>query len=369
MANDFKLKSTPVKSALSAFRKTISYIFFKDILDQQINQFTAKMKTYKGYHIVGMDGDDYNIKPSQDLLDNGYRGYSVTIKDQKLNEIKNETHYLKMYIVRCVDLLSGVVIGFKESSINDEIGKACELFSELPRKTIAIFDRLFLSKRLIESATKNSTYFLARCKSDKTFKEISAFYTSNKRRSSFLFTTQEGEKVTVNLIKVANPRSKKKDKFIVLATNLNIKEWKSKELANLYTLRWDCETSNRDSTSVLKLEQWHTQFYNGILQEIYAHLIIFNLTKISIYQNGGYKINLKNNITKKANFKFIFTHIVESLYKIMHNKIRGVFSKLKIFIKSTIEIRERLSRSYLRQVKRKGKQYKNASLVKKRELK
>jgi len=365
MGNIFKV-TPPSKSALSSFRKKISYLFFKDIYDEQISDFVSEMKSYKGYHIVGMDGDEYDIRPTQDMLENGYRGYAVGKDDQKNGQNQMETHYVKMYVVRCVDLLSGVIINFKESIKNDEIGKAVEIIKSLPSKTISIFDRLYLSKRLIESCVENSTFFLARCKSGTTFKEVSNFYKSSKRRDHFIYTTKYGEQIKINLVKVVNPNSKEKDHFTVVATNVDIRDWTSKELVNLYTLRWDCETSNRDSSSTLKIEQWHSEFYNGILQEIYAHLIMVNITKITIFKNGGYKIDLEENETSKSNFKYIFDIVVGLIPQIIKNKVRAFIKNVKMDILKSIEKRKRLSRAYPRQVKKKGKQYKNASLVPKR---
>ena len=84
-----------------------------------------------------------------------------------------------MYVVRCVDLLSGVILDFRESPKNDEIGKAVEMIKSLPSRTIAIFDRLYLTKRIIEASVENSTFFLARCKSGSTFKEIISLYFQN----------------------------------------------------------------------------------------------------------------------------------------------------------------------------------------------
>ena len=263
MGKSFKIKA-PSKSALCSFRKKISFNFFRDIYNKQVKKFTHQMKTYKGYHIVGMDGDAYDVRPTKDMLKKGYRGCQVMTKN---DEGKKETHYLKMYVVRCVDLLSGVILDFRESPKNDEIGKAVEMIKSLPSRTMAIFDRLYLTKRIIEASVENSTFFFARCKSGSTFKEIIEFYKSNKYRDYFFYTVNGNKKI--NLVKVVNPNAKGKNRFTVLATNADISKWTSKEVANLYTLRWDCETNNRDSTSTLKIEQWHSEFHNGILQEIY----------------------------------------------------------------------------------------------------
>lgn len=316
------------------------------------------MKTYKGYHIVGFDGDDLNLPPTKDILDEGYRGYKI--------DDKHETHYLKMYLVKCVDLLSNVVLDFRQAVKNDEIGLAVQMLSCLPKMTIAVYDRLYFSKRIINSHINAGIFFVARCKSGKTFKEVINFFDSSKTRSYYFYTDKtSGTTIKINLIKFPNPKN---GKPIVIATNLNISDWTNEEVAILYTLRWDCESNNRDSTSTLKLEQWHSKFFNGIMQEIYVHLIMMNFTKINIFKEGGYKIDLKKNETKKANFKFIFYIIFDLIPSALENKINHIINEIRDGIRRTVEKRKRLSRSYPRQTKKRGKSYLNASVVKLRPL-
>lgn len=350
--------TAPVKSALSQYRQKISFLFFKNIFDTIIKNFYQDMKTYKGYHIVGFDGDDLNLPPTQDILEQGYRGYKI--------DNEHETHYLKMYLVKCVDLLSNVVLDFRQSQKNDEIDLAIQMLPELPKKTIALYDRLYFSGKMINSHIMSGVLFIARCKKGSTFKEVVEFYNSNKRRSFFYYYDEKiGKNIKINLIKIKNPKN---NENIVIATNIDVSDWTNKELTNLYTLRWDCETNNRDSTSTLKLDQWHSKFFNGIMQEIYVHLVMMNITKILIYQEEGYKIDIEQNETRKSNFKFIFYVIFDLIPNIVKNKLSTVMEEIKSEIKKTIEKRKRLSRTYPRQVKRKGKTYANASLVKIRSL-
>jgi hypothetical protein len=315
-----------------------------------------RMQKYRGHYLIGIDGDDLNFLPSKDLLENNYRGFS-TVNNQ-------ETHYLKMYLTKAVDLLSGTVLNFDYSSTQDEIGMACGMISSLPAGSIAIYDRLYLSSILIETHASCGSLFLARCKTGATFKEIMGFCKDKKKRSHFEYQTNTGEIVTINLIKIKNP--KKKGEYIILATNIDTTDWDSDEIANVYTLRWDCETANRDSTSSLKMDQWHSSFLNGILQEIYTHFIMFNTSKITIFENGGYEINLKNNITKKSNFKLIFSMMVSLLPKVLKGKVRTISTDIKIWIKRTIEKRKRLKRHYDRVIKKKGRLFPLKSLVKRR---
>jgi len=314
-----------------------------------VTDFKKQLKKYNGYHVVGIDGDDANLPPKSDFLNKGYKGYPI--------DSDFETHYLKMYTVRCVDLFSSVVLDFKESAKNDEISLALGIIENLPKDTISIYDRLYLSERLIDGHIAHNSFFMARCKSGSTFKEIVAFVKSKKKRSHFFY---KGSKI--HLIKKKN----KKGELITIATNICISDWSDEELVNLYSLRWDVETSNRDSTSTLKLDQWHSEFHNGIMQEIYVHLILLNLTKISIYLEGGYDIDLSTNLTIKSNFKFIYSLVQDAIYETIKNGISFLLDLLRFDIVRTKTKRKRRSRSYPRVVKRKGKGYKNASKVPKR---
>ena len=338
------------KSALAQFRKSISYDLVKEQYDTIIQTFMPHMRTYRGYYLVAFDGDQYDLPASEDILDHGYRGFPV--------DKETETHYPKMYTVKALDLLSGAAIGFKESAKNDEIARALEILPSLPRKTIAIYDRLYLSERLIDGHIENGQDFIARCKSGSTFKEIVSFFESNKRRSFFYYNNKR-----INLIKVVNPKSGEK---IVLATTLDLLFWGNKEMANLYTLRWDVESNNRDSTSTMKIEQWRTKFYNGIMQEIYGHLVIQCMTKIAIYSEGGYQIDLEKNEVNKSNFKLILSAFVDSFSDLAQGFADDIVNKLRFYIVRSKEKRIRLKRSYDREIKKSGKKYRMATKVKRR---
>ena len=288
------------KSALAQFRKSISYDLVKEQYDTIIQTFMPHMRTYRGYYLVAFDGDQYDLPASEDILDHGYRGFPV--------DKETETHYPKMYTVKALDLLSGAAIGFKESAKNDEIARALEILPSLPRKTIAIYDRLYLSERLIDGHIENGQDFIARCKSGSTFKEM----------------------------------------------------------ANLYTLRWDVESNNRDSTSTMKIEQWRTKFYNGIMQEIYGHLVIQCMTKIAIYSEGGYQIDLEKNEVNKSNFKLILSAFVDSFSDLAQGFADDIVNKLRFYIVRSKEKRIRLKRSYDREIKKSGKKYQMATKVKRR---
>lgn len=157
----------PVKSAFSQFRKGVSFFFVEEQYRSLTESFIPHMRRYKGYHLIAFDGDQYDLPASKDILEHGYRGYPV-------DEVK-ETHYPKMYTVKAMDILSDVIIGFSESSRNDEIGQALSILPTLPKKNFSFYDRLYLSERLIKGHFESNQDFVARCKNGSTFKGVVDF--------------------------------------------------------------------------------------------------------------------------------------------------------------------------------------------------
>ena len=80
----------PSKEAFSQYRKQIKPEFTKDILSAQLSKIGSKTLTWKGFRLLAIDGDQYQLPASESILENGYRG----------NPLKNnqETHYPKMYV-------------------------------------------------------------------------------------------------------------------------------------------------------------------------------------------------------------------------------------------------------------------------------
>ena len=98
-----------------------------------------------------------------------------------------------------------------------------------------------------------------------------------KRRKSVI------EGVSVYFFKIWNPKTKEYDLF---ATNLPRYWVDNHTIRSLYNLRWECETGFLDLVKTFQVEQWHSKFMNGILQEFFATLWLYNFTKLQILQSG-----------------------------------------------------------------------------------
>ena len=143
--------------------------------------------------------------------------------------------------------------------------------------------------------------------------------------------------VSVRLIKIKNPKT---GKDLVFATNLPKKNWSKKKIEQIYQLRWECETSNRDHTLSINMESLHSKSINGVLQELYASFILNNMLRLEAHENGGFEVSPDTPITKKVNFKFLVEMSFDWLEKIWFEKIEEFVNLMKILLQKIFQ-RER----------------------------
>ncbi len=123
---------------------------------------------------------------------------------------------------------------------------------------------------------------------------------------------------------------------------------KSRDLANDYTP--EVENSFRDFTQTIRLEQWHSKFINGIRQELYVALVLYNFVKLKILSKFDTAKECMKDIYRKPNFKLLFGWITSRLYKIFKG-IRDVMKDFDELLARSLEKRKRRSRSYKREIK------------------
>ncbi len=203
-----------------------------------------------------------------------------------------------MYLTHCYDVLSGVTKDFKHHRLRDEITDAEEMIPSLEKDSLSLYDRLYLSGRIIRVHKSAKNYFLARCKRN-NFKEIQKFFESTKKPSRTII-----DGMTIYLIKM---RPSGRDEDLVFATNLP-ESWVTEEIIlHLYDLRWEVEVSFKDLLETMKIEQWHSKLPNGILQELYVAFWLLNYVKIQMAIENKTPIKVLESEYSKPNFKIIFS--------------------------------------------------------------
>lgn len=339
----------PVKSSLTKIRQSVSYLFFKDIFISLINDYEPMRKTFRGFYIYAIDGDQLTMPRSKDLLKEGYKGYPC--KDNM------ETHFLRMYLSHAYDVLSGVTKSLCYSPVLNEIAHAIQMVASFERNSITLYDRLYLSTDIIKAHMQANNFFIARCKGGSTFSNIMSLMNGPGWYSRMVI-----EGVEVHLYKYRNPKTKE---ISILATNLPHGTFSKKDMVALYSRRWEVETTFRDFTSTMKMEQWHSNSYNGILQELYTHFWLFNYTKIQMVLSESEKDSeeLVKKYYTKSNFKLILSFIMESLPSLVRGLYQQFWGQIRILMKRTRERRKHFKRKYPRTLKKAQSSFKNNSLV------
>lgn len=253
-----------------------------------------------------------------------------------------------MFLCHAYDVLSSVTKDLRFSPYNDEISHAKNMVKGFGKNSLALYDRLYISTKMILAHHLAGNYFLMRAKRE-SFKEIEAYYQSHSQKP----TTVVIRGVTVRLFKAINPKTGKKDVFV---TNLPWKWLHASVIQRLYLRRWEVETSFKDLASTMKMEQWHSKTLNGILQELYATLWLMNFTRIQIAKKSRKpKITLCDQY-EKPNFKLILDWVKTKL-KHIFNKALGALRDLRKLIKLSTEKRVHYERSYPRQIKSSASPY------------
>jgi hypothetical protein len=358
VAQGKNMYQTPVKSSLSAVRNKVSYKFFSDIYQEGLAGFKRSRRTFKGFYVYSIDGSDLDLPASEDVLKSGYRGVGCT-KD-------SETHYPKMQVGHAYDVLNGLVCGFNFSSKMSEMAVTSDFAENFERKSIAIYDRYYCGYPVFKRHMNAGNYFLVRTQT--TGQNVPSclrdFLKSARSDQEVTWRTKKRWKASnlkLRLIKVRHPRTKEISVFI---TNVSQRIFSRLELERLYLKRWEIETSFKDLVDTLKMDQWHSQNVNGILQEIFCLLWATNAIKMQVYSHCDEDI-LKETY-RKPNFKLCMELLIRYVDLLVRNKVSRFADLLDLWLRRTSETRKRRSRSYPRAVKRYGTGFSTNSQVPRR---
>lgn len=329
----FDFKNLPVKSALSQMRARISYIFFKDKFYEQNEQTKTKVKTWNGLRMYAIDGIQLVLPRTPDVIAANYSG-------RKVSKYR-ESYMPKMFVTAAYDVISGIVKDVRESATLNEIADAHSMVKDFEDNSLTTYDRLYISRELIHTHHDCHNYFLFRVR-ESCLREVRKIYRSKRKR-----ITVEVDGIAVHAIKIKNTKTGEWDVF---ASNLPLRLVNEKTIRKLYNLRWEVENAFRDFTQTIKLEQWHSKSINGIRQEFYLALWLYNFTKLKILSKFGSAKECMTDTYRKPNFKILFGWVVRNFVRICKG-IRGVWKVFVELIYATMETRTRHSRSYKREIK------------------
>ena len=289
----------PSRSAFIQQRDKLNDTVFP-FLFSELNKKTGFKRTFNGFHIIACDGSDVNIPP--------LAGDEKTIVASNTPGVSyHQMHLNAMYDV-LEERYSDVII--QSRAIYNERTAFIALLKRnpVPGKCIFLADRGYFSLNVLAHLLKSGQFFVCRMnapdsgdfflkrfdmpvaetfdivleinvtRSNRKAKSNPVKYVNVPKARSFDFIPAEDKESVFSMsfrlvkIKLADGN------YEYLITNLPQNEFRAETIKELYRLRWGIETSFRVLKYNVSLNSFHSIRRDFIVQEIYARLIIYNLT-------------------------------------------------------------------------------------------
>ena len=364
--------SMPSASAFVQQRSKIKPEAFKTIFEV----FSSKIVNNKDdeLRILAVDGSDIQIAtdPNEESSyfpsKNGQKSYNLL----HLNALFDLTH--KIYT-------DSIIQGGKEVNEHSALQEMVDQSSI--KKALVIADRGYESYNNMAHIKEKGWYFLIRIKdgingikngldlpssdefdipislklSRKQTNEMKEKYKNDKNHYKFIPHSTPFDYLDLKLRKGDSLQYYELDFRIVrfkitegsyetVLTNLDMNEYPSHKLKELYASRWGIETSFRDLKYTIGMLDFHSKKVMCIHQEVYAHLIMYNfaemITSHVIIENKQRKYTYKANFSIAAHMCRLFYHgkttspnletiIERNMIPIRHDRHRDRKLTVKVF--------------------------------------
>lgn len=340
-------------------------------LMEMINKAYPCNKKYKGYRLLAVDGSRLSISYDPNDTD--------TYNSQDKMKGFNDVHINSLYDILNRRYLDNIVQSLKMS---DEI-LAMQAMAEKYEgdKAIFIADRNYATWNNMEHIRHTGHKFLIRVKDidsrtsllkslksllkDKEFDEdIHIIFTNRQTRETkahpekyktimsnqrfdFLDKVSHFYEADYRVVRI---RINGEEEYESIITNLDRNEFSKEDIRKLYKLRWDIEVSYRHLKYSVDLNALHSKRRDFIKQEIWARMIMFNISMIIIDYVQDRKLDKKE---KKYEYKVNISMAIYLIRETIIIRKGGKPPNLEDLIARWI-LPERPGRHYARNVKPHG---------------
>lgn len=298
---------TPTSSAFVQQRDKITPKAFSALLSM-INQAFDQDIRYKDYRLMAVDGSHIHVPTNPQDIDS-------FVKCTENERPHNEFHLNAMFDILQKFYTDAVVQKYRTQNEDKAMIEMIERATY--QKAIAICDRGYESYDNMAHLQESNWKYIIRIKEpggygiadglqlpestefdlsvnlsitrrkNKETKELLTNknqyrYIPNKVKFDYLSTkfkrTDPAEFYTLNFRVVRIEI--KENTFEMLVTNLSEEEFPKEELKKLYAMRWGIETSFRNLKYIVGMLGFHSRKSESVTQEIYASLIMHNMTQL-----------------------------------------------------------------------------------------
>jgi len=290
-----------------------------EYLFNNFNKATDKVKLFKDYRLLAVDGSVLNIYHNP-------KNKGTYIKHTGNSKGYNALHLNALYDLQSRCYTDALIQPKKHMN---EYQALCNMVdrSSITQKVIVIADRGYESYNAFAHIEEKGWKYLIRVKdmnsngitkalnlpdtdefdtsitlqlSRSNSKEIKAKLPNHKivpKTSKFDYLPEiySHYSITFRVVRI----KLSDNNYFMAITNLDVSEFSTSEINKLYHLRWNIETSFRELKYSLGLTTFHSKKVEFIVQEIYARLIMYNfcekiITSVIIEKKGTkhmYQVN------------------------------------------------------------------------------
>jgi hypothetical protein len=266
------------RQSISEARGKLKWQGFEALLSvaNRERQFKEDCLRYKGHITRAVDGTSMIVPRSEELL----RYFTPRTSRQ------GEGHYPSLLAVTAMNVFTGQPIAARigDHTDSERDGLLSMIRTVFKRGDLSLLDRGLPAGWLFWEFEKAGQFYLSRMKTtgDRAASYVQSFVKSEKKSKVIrleIVDVDTQEKVEIKVRLVRGPMDSE-GKRIVFATNLIGEEYTRKSILKLYRERWAVETLYGRMKNLLKVERFHARSYNGVMQEIFANLLVLSLTAL-----------------------------------------------------------------------------------------
>ena len=321
------------------------------------NKEIKKVK-FEGYRIFGIDGSRVNLP--RELKKEGFKVYG-----------EDKGRYYPQCIMSCMyNLQEKMVHDVEVEKHMNERLCAINHMERLMENDIVIFDRGYFSYILFYKAVKSKGEAIFRIQTNGgNNKEIKKFLKSRAKEKIIEYmpsTTvqhdlrKDGYEIEFKPLTMRVIKQEVKEKTYVFATTLlDNKTFPKEYFAQIYRGRWGIEELYKVSKGHIEIENFHSKTERGIKQEIYAHILLINLSRLLEYEaqktmnpdnnNTGHNeskidyIRIFNPLSQiKINFKHCILAVTRNLAIILLRSATVIENRIKKVIRAVARVRQKI---------------------------
>jgi hypothetical protein len=336
--------------SVSEARGKLRWEAFEYLLDEANleNDGLPERLKFKGHVTRAIDGTSFYVPRTNELLEH--------FSPRNTRSEEGETHYPYGLCVTALNVytnqpVAAVVADYKLS----ERELLRRMLSKFRPGDLSLLDRGLGGNAVYFEYQELRQFFIHRMKTtgERVALYVQDFLKSGRSQRTIrinIFDKESGLEKEMDLRLILGPIDSE-GKPIVFATNLIDRvRYRRSEIVQLYKKRWGVETVYNRVKNLFFLENFHARSYNGIMQEIFANLLVLSLTAVAVSA-----VVTEDHIDTEVelpNFKNATEVVRRHLFSIIDQRIKG--RKPKAVVKKILKevravmYRIRPNRSYAR---------------------